>query len=186
MATKKDDKKKLTKKPATKPVAKNPVAKKSTTKTASKPVAKKPEVKKKIEIEAKKIEKIVTTNSVIAKPTTQKYIEIKEPSYDESIIDLDFDNDPIVADEDEEVLFEAKKKEISHSGYTKLLEELKELEDVSVPSVNERIKEAREFGDLSENAEYKSALNEKQMLETRISELKEIVANSIVVDGSKK
>jgi transcription elongation factor GreA len=66
------------------------------------------------------------------------------------------------------------------------LDELGELEDVALPAVNDRIKEAREFGDLSENAEYQSAINEKQMLETRISELKEIIANSVVVELSKK
>jgi transcription elongation factor GreA len=55
-----------------------------------------------------------------------------------------------------------------------------------LPDVNERIKEAREYWDLSENAEYNSALNEKQMIELRISELKEIIWNSIVVDSTKK
>ena len=66
-----------------------------------------------------------------------------------------------------------------------MIVELRDLEDNQIPSVNNRIKEAREFGDLSENAEYQSALSEKQMLETRIAELKETIALSIVVDTNK-
>jgi hypothetical protein len=114
-----------------------------------------------------------------------KETKIKEPISD-IIPNLVLDNDIVPDDEDEDMIIETKKKEISQTGFDKLVVELKDLETLSLPDVNERIKEAREYGDLSENAEYNSALNEKQMLETRISELKEIIANSIVVDASKK
>jgi transcription elongation factor GreA len=148
----------------------------ATTKKA--PVAKKEEAKK---APAKdKTTKKVTTS----KPTP----ETKNVTGEEKINYFDFDNnnDVIPADDDEEVVIETKKKEISQAGYNKLLEELKRLEDYEIPMVNNRIKEAREFGDLSENAEYQSALNEKQMLDVRIAELKEIVLNSLIVETIKK
>ncbi len=127
-----------------------------------------------------KTTKKVTTS----KPTP----ETKNVTGEEKINYFDFDNnnDVIPADDDEEVVIETKKKEISQAGYNKLLEELKRLEDYEIPMVNNRIKEAREFGDLSENAEYQSALNEKQMLDVRIAELKEIVLNSLIVETIKK
>lgn len=114
-----------------------------------------------------------------------KEIELKENS--DLIANIDLDSEIIPDDgEDDEGVFESKKKEISQVGYDKLVHELKDLENNQLPDVNERIKEAREYGDLSENAEYNSALNEKQMLETRIVELREIIGNSIVVDSAKK
>ena len=112
--------------------------------------------------------------------------DVKLQDNSDIIASLVLDNDIIPDDEEEEVIIETKKKEISQTGYDKLVFELKDLESVSLLDVNERIKEAREYGDLSENAEYNSALNEKQMIETRISELKEIIWNSIVVDSTKK
>lgn len=100
--------------------------------------------------------------------------------------DLDDDIVPIEDDGgDDDVVLEVKKKEISKAWYEKLIIELRDLEETQIPAVNNRIKEAREFGDLSENAEYQSALSEKQMLDTRISELKETIALSIVVDTNK-
>lgn len=112
--------------------------------------------------------------------------EVKLQDNSDTLGSLVLDNDIIPDDEEEEVVIETKKKEISQAGYDKLVVELKDLENVSLPDVNERIKEAREYWDLSENAEYNSALNEKQMIELRISELKEIIWNSIVVDSAKK
>ncbi len=112
--------------------------------------------------------------------------EVKLQDNSDTLGNLVLDNDIIPDDEEEEIVIETKKKEISQAGYDKLVVELKDLESVSLPDVNERIKEAREYWDLSENAEYNSALNEKQMIELRISELKEIIWNSIVVDSTKK
>lgn len=112
--------------------------------------------------------------------------EVRLQDNSETLGNLVLDNDIVPDDEEEDILIESKKKEISQAGYDKLVVELKELENVWLPDVNERIKEAREYGDLSENAEYNSALNEKQMIELRISELKEIISNSIVVDSTKK
>ena len=129
----------------------------------------------------------VTKKTVIKKTVAaKKDIKSMNKNMDEDeqikIFDFDDNNDVIPSDEDEDVVVEAKKKEISQAGYNKL----KRLEEHEIPSVNDRIKEAREFGDLSENAEYQSALNEKQMLDMRIAELKEIIVNSLIVDTIKK
>ena len=133
----------------------------------------------------------VTKKTVIKKTVAaKKDIKSMNKNMDEyeqiKIFDFDDNNDVIPSDEDEDVVVEAKKKEISQAGYNKLIDELKRLEEHEIPSVNDRIKEAREFGDLSENAEYQSALNEKQMLDMRIAELKEIIVNSLIVDTIKK
>jgi transcription elongation factor GreA len=133
----------------------------------------------------------VTKKTVIKKTVAaKKDIKSMNKNMDEDeqikIFDFDDNNDVIPSDEDEDVVVEAKKKEISQAGYNKLIDELKRLEEHEIPSVNDRIKEAREFGDLSENAEYQSALNEKQMLDMRIAELKEIIVNSLIVDTIKK
>jgi hypothetical protein len=135
--------------------------------------------------------KTVTSSLNTQKPTPEKISNRDLPDLKKNdTIDLApsliLDSDIIPDDAEEELFMESKKKEISQAGYSKLLEELKELEDRAIPNVNDRIKEAREFGDLSENAEYQSAINEKQMLEVRISELKEAIASSIVVQSSKQ
>ncbi len=64
---------------------------------------------------------------------------------------------------------------LTQEGYERIKAELEDLKSNGRPEVARAIAEAREKGDLSENAEYNSALNEKQMIETRISELKEII-----------
>ena len=133
----------------------------------------------------------VTKKTVIKKTVAaKKDIKSMNKNMDEDeqikIFDFDDNNDVIPSDEDEDVVVKKKKKEISQAGYNKLIDELKRLEEHEIPSVNDRIKEAREFGDLSENAEYQSALNEKQMLDMRIAELKEIIVNSLIVDTIKK
>ncbi len=135
------------------------------------------------------VEKKITTSkspSSSKSATDSSYTPQEKQSDSLYINSLILDSDIVPDDTEEEVFLESKKKEISQLGYTKLLEEIKELEDNAIPSVNNRIKEAREFGDLSENAEYQSAINEKQMLETRIAELRETIANSTVVQSSKQ
>jgi transcription elongation factor GreA len=67
-------------------------------------------------------------------------------------------------------------------GLQKLRDELKHLKDVERPAASQAIAEARDKGDLSENAEYDAAKEAQGMLEMRISKLEEVVANARVVD----
>lgn len=74
---------------------------------------------------------------------------------------------------------------MSEEGYKKLLEELRVLETVNRPEISKQIAEARDKGDLSENAEYDAAKEAQGMLEMKISQLKEMVANAKIIDESK-
>jgi transcription elongation factor GreA len=71
---------------------------------------------------------------------------------------------------------------ITPEGLERLKEELEHLQTVRRREVAERIKEAREFGDIAENAEYDDAKNEQAMIEQRISQLEERVRRSTVID----
>ncbi|MBA2692871.1 MAG: transcription elongation factor GreA [Rubrobacter sp.] len=71
---------------------------------------------------------------------------------------------------------------VTPEGLSKLQEELKHLTEVRRKEVADRIRQAREFGDLSENSEYDDAKNEQGLLERRISELQRRLRNSKVVD----
>lgn len=70
-------------------------------------------------------------------------------------------------------------------GYKKLVEDLNELERVQRPAISKLIAEARDKGDLSENAEYDAAKEAQGMLEMKISLLKETVASARMIDESK-
>lgn len=70
-------------------------------------------------------------------------------------------------------------------GLEKLKDELNHLKSVERPSISQQIAEAREKGDLSENAEYDAAKNAQGMLELKISKLEDIIANSKIIDESK-
>lgn len=70
-------------------------------------------------------------------------------------------------------------------GYRQLVDELKLLETTSLPEGIDRVAKAREFGDLSENAEYHSAREDLAAIEGRIEELKDIIARVVVVDIKK-
>lgn len=70
-------------------------------------------------------------------------------------------------------------------GYKKLLEELNELERVQRPAISKQIAEARDKGDLSENAEYDAAKEAQGLLEMKISQLKEMIASARMIDESK-
>jgi transcription elongation factor GreA len=72
----------------------------------------------------------------------------------------------------------------TEEGLAKLKNELKELETVERPRISQQIAEARDKGDLSENAEYDAAKEAQGMLEVRISKLKEQLSNARVVDDS--
>ena len=77
---------------------------------------------------------------------------------------------------------EEKKNILTRAGLDKLEEELTTLETVKRKEIAEKIKEAREQGDLSENAEYDAAKDEQRDIEARIEELKKILKNAEVVD----
>lgn len=74
---------------------------------------------------------------------------------------------------------------MSEEGYNKLLEELKELESVKRPEISRQIAEARDKGDLSENAEYDAAKEAQGMLEMKINQLKQTIAQARIIDESK-
>jgi transcription elongation factor GreA len=71
---------------------------------------------------------------------------------------------------------------LTPEGLTKLKEELARLQGDRRREVAERIKEAREFGDISENSEYDDAKNEQAMLEAKIAQLEERIRAATVVN----
>lgn len=73
----------------------------------------------------------------------------------------------------------------TEEGLQKLKDELQQLRTVERQSVIKQIAEARDKGDLSENAEYDAAKEAQGLLEIKIAKLEEIVANARVVDSSK-
>ena len=75
---------------------------------------------------------------------------------------------------------------LTADGKAKLEEELRYLETDKRDEVGERIRIAREFGDISENSEYDDAKNEQAILEQRIAEINDVLANAQVVDTPKK
>ena len=76
---------------------------------------------------------------------------------------------------------EAKKNILTYAGLKKLEDELHELKVVKRKEVAGKIKEAREQGDLSENAEYDAAKDEQRDIEARIEEIEKILKNAEVV-----
>ena len=70
-------------------------------------------------------------------------------------------------------------------GLKKLREELNHLKDVERPRASQAIGEARDKGDLSENAEYDAAKEAQGMLEMKISKMEETLANARVIDESQ-
>lgn len=75
-----------------------------------------------------------------------------------------------------------KKNILTYEGLKKYEDELQELKVVRRQEVAQKIKEAREQGDLSENAEYDAAKDEQRDIEARIEELEKILKNAEVVD----
>lgn len=70
-------------------------------------------------------------------------------------------------------------------GYKKLVDDLNELERIQRPAISRQIAEARDKGDLSENAEYDAAKEAQGMLEMKISILKDTIASARMIDESK-
>ena len=77
---------------------------------------------------------------------------------------------------------EEKKNILTYEGLRKYEEELHDLKVVKRREIAQKIKEAREQGDLSENAEYDAAKDEQRDIEARIEELEKILKNAEVVD----
>ena len=76
---------------------------------------------------------------------------------------------------------EEKKRLLTYTGLKKLEDELHDLKVVRRKQVADKIKEAREQGDLSENAEYDAAKDEQRDIEARIEEIEKILKNAEVV-----
>ena len=74
---------------------------------------------------------------------------------------------------------------MTEEGYKKMMEEINYLESVKRPEISRQIAEARDKGDLSENAEYDAAKEAQGLLEMKISQLKDKVANDRIIDDSK-
>ncbi|TRZ74139.1 MAG: transcription elongation factor GreA [Bacteroidetes bacterium] len=76
-------------------------------------------------------------------------------------------------------------KYYTQEGLDKLQEELQKLISVERPSISKQIAEARDKGDLSENAEYAAAKEAQSMLELKISKLQDMISNARLLDESK-
>ena len=74
---------------------------------------------------------------------------------------------------------------VTQEGLDKMKAELEQLEKIERPKITQQIAEARDKGDLSENAEYDAAKEAQGMLEMRISKLKDIVTTSKVIDETQ-
>lgn len=70
-------------------------------------------------------------------------------------------------------------------GLKKLKDELYEMETVQRPAISNQIAEARDKGDLSENAEYDAAKEAQGLLEMKIAKLKEVISNARIIDDSE-
>lgn len=75
---------------------------------------------------------------------------------------------------------------LTEEGKQDLLDELHYLETEKRAEVGERIKVAREFGDISENSEYDDAKNEQAMMEGRIAEINRILQEATIITAAKK
>lgn len=73
---------------------------------------------------------------------------------------------------------------MTDEGYKKLLEDLNYLESVKRPEISAQIAEARDKGDLSENAEYDAAKEAQGLLEMKIAQLKDLVSKTRILDES--
>jgi transcription elongation factor GreA len=73
----------------------------------------------------------------------------------------------------------------TEEGLQKLKDELQQMESVERPKISQQIAEARDKGDLSENAEYDAAKEAQGLLEARIAKLKDVLANARLVDESQ-
>ena len=75
----------------------------------------------------------------------------------------------------------ADKVYLTKDGLENLKKELENLVKVKRDEVRQKIKEAREYGDISENAEYDAAKNEQAFIEGKISELEQMIKNAVII-----
>ena len=80
----------------------------------------------------------------------------------------------------------ANKNFLTREGYEKLIAELQELKQDKLPAVLERLAEAKAMGDLSENFEYKSAMEDKDFINSRIVEIQNLIADVEIIDKEKE
>ena len=73
----------------------------------------------------------------------------------------------------------------TEEGYKKLVDELNRLKTVERPHISQQIADARDKGDLSENAEYHAAKEDQGLLEARIAKLEEVVSNARIIDDTQ-
>ena len=78
--------------------------------------------------------------------------------------------------------------QITKEGYEKLLNELKDLKERQMPETLERLSEAKALWDLSENFEYKSALEDRDLINSKVAELEDLLADAVIIteDANKK
>ncbi len=74
---------------------------------------------------------------------------------------------------------------LTEEGLKRLQDELHQLKSVDRPNISKQIAEARDKGDLSENAEYDAAKEAQGLLELKISKMEELLANARLIDESK-
>ncbi len=79
-----------------------------------------------------------------------------------------------------------KKNYLTKEWYDALVKELKELKEIKLPAVLERLWEAKALGDLSENFEYKSALEDKDLINSRILEIETLINDVEIISEDKK
>jgi transcription elongation factor GreA len=77
-----------------------------------------------------------------------------------------------------------KETVLTKEGLEKLERELDDLKSIHRREVNDRIRQAKEFGDLSENAEYEDAKQEQAFIEGRILKLESMIRNASIIDES--
>ena len=76
----------------------------------------------------------------------------------------------------------ASKNFLTREGYEKLIAELQELKQEKLPQVLERLSEAKAMWDLSENFEYKSAMEDKDFINSRIVEIQNLLNDVEIID----
>ncbi|MBW7844659.1 MAG: transcription elongation factor GreA [Bacteroidia bacterium] len=74
---------------------------------------------------------------------------------------------------------------VSKEGFEKLQKELNEMKFVQRPFISKQIADARDKGDLSENAEYHAAKEDQGLLETKIAQLEDLITRTRVIDETK-
>lgn len=74
---------------------------------------------------------------------------------------------------------------MTEEGYNKILEEINYLETIKRPEISAQIAEAREKGDLSENAEYDAAKEAQGIMEAKLAQLKGLISNARLIDESR-